>query len=163
MRPDPLSTSGWIIPEMMMRAAGIDVDTNVTVVDGAGHTSVVKAVYDGTYGDPPVDVDAGATYVDARTGVDDPDNYPNVETEVIVVEESIDIPNDGISFHPSVPPAVRDDIVEALIAIAGADNADAEAFETVTSWTGLQKVDDTFYDEFRQLVDDSGVDLSDYI
>ena len=60
-RPDPLSTSGWIIPMLTMRAEGIVPERDLAqIVDAGSHDSVVAAVYNG-------EVDAGATYVDART------------------------------------------------------------------------------------------------
>ena len=53
-RPDPLSTSGWIIPMLTMRAAGIDPEKDLKeIVDAGSHRSVVEWVY---YGD----VDAGS-------------------------------------------------------------------------------------------------------
>jgi phosphonate transport system substrate-binding protein len=66
-RPDPLSTSGWIIPSIMLQAEGVNPDTDLKqVVDAGGHDGVITAVYNG-------DCDAGATFVDARTNVEDPD------------------------------------------------------------------------------------------
>ena len=68
-RPDPLSTSGWIIPSLTMRATGLNPDTDLEqIVDAGGHGGVVTAVYNG-------EVDAGATYVDARGEIeeDNPD------------------------------------------------------------------------------------------
>ena len=36
-RPDPLSTSGWIIPSITLKANGINPDTDLKVVDVGGH------------------------------------------------------------------------------------------------------------------------------
>ena len=94
-RPDPLSTSGWIIPMLTMRAAGIDPDRDLAeVVDAGSHDSVVAAVYNG-------DVDAGASYVDARSRIED--DHPDVMEKVVVIEVTEDIPNDGVQFVPSLP------------------------------------------------------------
>ncbi|HKJ84517.1 MAG TPA: phosphate/phosphite/phosphonate ABC transporter substrate-binding protein, partial [Spirochaetia bacterium] len=42
-RPDPLSTSGWIIPMLTMRAAGIVPEEDLDqIVDAGGHTAVVS-------------------------------------------------------------------------------------------------------------------------
>ena len=89
-RPDPLSTSGWIIPMITMRAAGIVPERDLQqIVDAGGHGGVVAAVYNG-------DVDAGATYVDARTTIEE-DN-PDVMEKVRIIETSVPIPNswDGL-------------------------------------------------------------------
>ncbi|MEE8440437.1 MAG: phosphate/phosphite/phosphonate ABC transporter substrate-binding protein, partial [Spirochaetia bacterium] len=107
-RPDPLSTSGWIIPMLTMRAAGIDTDNDLDVVDAGGHTAVVSAVYNG-------DVDAGATWVDARGNIQD--DHPDVMERVKVIAITEDIPNDGVQFQTSVPLEIKNAIVDALLEI----------------------------------------------
>ncbi|HPV08197.1 MAG TPA: phosphate/phosphite/phosphonate ABC transporter substrate-binding protein, partial [Aggregatilineales bacterium] len=102
-RPDPLSTSGWIIPALTLRAEGIDPDTDLgEVVDAGGHDAVVLAVYDGQ-------CDAGATFVDARSNVSD--EVPDVMEQVVVIQESAPIPNDTISVIPQMPDEVRENLV----------------------------------------------------
>ena len=148
-RPDPLSTSGWIIPSLTMRAAGIDPDTDLSqVVDAGGHTGVVTAVYNG-------DVDAGATFVDARGNIEA--DFPDVYERVQVIEVSAPIPNDGVQFHPSVPADMREQIVEALLEIAD-DPDGAEALNQAYQWDGLERHGDDFYDPFRQVLQAAGVD-----
>ena len=52
-RPDPLSTSGWIIPSITLKANGVDPDTDLAqVVDAGSHDASVAGVYNG-------DCDAG--------------------------------------------------------------------------------------------------------
>ena len=149
-RPDPLSTSGWIIPSLDLAAAGVDPDTGLAqVVDAGSHDAVVAAVYNG-------DCDAGATYVDARTTVEE--DYPDVMEAVAVIQTSVDIPNDGLQFAPSVDPEIRTQIVDALLAIAATEEGQ-EALDVAYSWTGLEKQGDEFYDGFRQLLDAAGVDI----
>ena len=148
-RPDPLSTSGWIIPALMMRAAGVDPDTDLSqVVDAGGHTGVVTAIYNG-------DVDAGATFVDARGNVEE--DFPDVYDRVKVVEVSIPIPNDGVQFHPSVPEEIREQIIVALLDIAETEEG-VEALSTAYQWQALERHGDDFYDPFRQVLQSSGVD-----
>jgi phosphonate transport system substrate-binding protein len=149
-RPDPLSTSGWIIPSLDLAAAGVDPDTGLAqVVDAGSHDAVVAAVYNG-------DCDAGATYVDARTTVEE--DYPDVMEAVAIIQTSVDIPNDGLQFAPSVDPEIRTQIVDALLAIAATEEGQ-EALDVAYSWTGLEKQGDEFYDGFRQLLDAAGVDI----
>ena len=149
-RPDPFSTSGWIIPMLTMRASGIDPDTDLReIVDAGSHDSVVAAVYNG-------DVDAGATYVDARSRIED--DHPDVMEEVVVIEVTEDIPNDGVQFSPSVPPELRDTIVKALLEIAATEEGKA-ALKTAYQWTALEVHDDTFYDPFRQVLQASGLNI----
>ncbi len=153
-RPDPLSTSGWIIPSITMMAEGINPETDLTnIVDAGSHDSVVAAVYNG-------DADAGATYVDARTRLED--TYPDVMEKVLVIGVTEDIPNDGVQFHPSIPAEMRDKIVEALLEIASTEEG-KEALNTAYQWNDLEKHGDSFYDPFRQVIQAAGVDVEDYL
>ena len=148
-RPDPLSTSGWIIPSLTLRAEGVDPDTDLSqIVDAGGHNGVVSAVYNG-------DVDAGATFVDARNNV--VEDLPDVMERVKVIEVSAPIPNDGVQFHPSVPDQMRERIVNALLEIME-DEEGQEAMERAYSWQKLERHEDDFYNPFRQVLQASGVD-----
>jgi phosphonate transport system substrate-binding protein len=146
-RPDPLSTSGWIIPSLSIRAAGVDPDTDMSVVDAGGHTGVVTAIYNGQ-------VDAGATFVDARGNVQS--DFPDVMEKIIVVDISAPIPNDGVQFHPSVPADIRSRVSDALLDIFETE-AGAEAFNSAYQWQGLERLGDGFYDPFRQVLQAAGV------
>ena len=149
-RPDPLSTSGWIIPNLTMRAAGINPEADLAeIVDAGSHDAVVAAVYNG-------DCDAGATYVDARARIED--DHPDVMEKVVVIEVTADIPNDGVQFVPSMPQELKDKIVNGLLAIAETDEG-KEALDTAYQWAGLEKHDDSFYDPFRQVLQASGMSI----
>lgn len=151
-RPDPLSTSGWVIPSITMRAAGINPDTDLSqIVDAGSHDAVVSGVYNG-------DCDAGSTYVDARTRLEE--QFPDVMDQVKVVEVSIDIPNDGVQFVPEMSDELRQKITDGLLAIAETEEG-KEALNTAYQWEGLQEVNDSFYDPFRQVLDASGINIED--
>jgi phosphonate transport system substrate-binding protein len=150
-RPDPESTSGWIIPMLEMRAAGINPDTDLKVVNAGSHPAVVTAVYKG-------DVDAGATFVDARQNIQK--DYPDVNDKVKVINVSVDIPNDGVQFQTSVPQDLRDTITNALLEISKTKEG-KDALQQAYSWTGLEKHDDSFYDPFRQVLQASGMKIED--
>lgn len=147
---DPLSTSGYIIPRIMVAAAGVDPDKGLAkAVEAGSHPNVVIAVYKG-------DCDAGATFVDARTTVTD--QFPDVNEKVKVVAESPKIPNDTVSFAADVPADVREKIVSALLEIAETEDGKA-ALKQVYEIEGFTAVDDSFYDEFRTQLDASGIDI----
>lgn len=151
-RPDPLSTSGWVIPMITMKAAGVDPDNDLSqVVDAGSHDSVVAAVYNG-------DADAGACYVDARATIED-DN-PDVMEKVVVIAVTPDIPNDGVQFHPDIDPEMKAAIVAALLKIAETDEG-KEALDTAYQWTALAEHGDEFYDPFRQILQASGINVAD--
>ena len=151
-RPDPLSTSGWIIPSITLAASGLDPANDIEVTDVGSHNNVVTAVYNG-------ECDAGATFVDARGSVED--DIPDVKDAVIVITESADIPNDTVSFAPSVPEDVRANVVSALLDIASTDEGLA-ALEELYEIAGLEEVDDSFYDGFRIDLDASGYSVEDF-
>ena len=151
-RPDPISTSGWIIPMLTMRAAGINPETDLDeIVDAGSHDSVVAAVYNG-------DIDAGATYMDARTRIEE--DHPDVMEKVVVIEVTADIPNDGVQFSPVVPDDMREKIVAALLEIAQTEEG-KDALKTAYQWSGLEKHGDTFYDPLRQVLQASGMSIAD--
>jgi phosphonate transport system substrate-binding protein len=153
-RPDPLSTSGWIIPMLTMRAAGIVPERDLAqIVDAGGHTAVVSAVYNG-------DVDVGATFVDARANIQE-DN-PDVMEKVVVIALTEDIPNDGVQFSPTVPTETRNQIVDALLDIASTEEGQA-ALSRAYEWTGLVRRGDSFYDPFRQVLQASGLAIEDLL
>ena len=150
-RGDEFSTSGWIIPSLELRAAGVDPDTDLTgIVNTGGHDLTVIGVYDGQ-------CDVGATYVDARTSVED--TYPDVMDVVEVVSMTADIPNDGVQYQKDVPADVRTTLNAALIKIAGSE-AGAEALSSAYSWDGLEAHDYTFYEPFLQVLEASGFDVT---
>ncbi len=148
-RPDPLSTSGWIIPMITLRAAGVDTERDLKVVDAGSHDAVVAAVYNG-------EVAGGACYVDARTRIEE--DYPDVMEKVAVIEVSVNIPNDGVQFHPSVPQDLQDKIVNALLELVKTEEG-KEALNTAYQWTDLERHGDDFYDPFRQVLQAAGIDV----
>ena len=151
-RPDPLSTSGWIIPMLTMRGAGVDPETGLSgVVDCGSHDGVVAAVYNG-------DVDAGASYVDARTRIEG--DYPDVMDKVVVIAVTENIPNDGVQFIPGMSDEMKNKIVDALLKIAATDEG-KEALGTAYQWNELAKHGDSFYDPFRQVLQAAGMSIED--
>ena len=150
-RPDPLSTSGWIIPSVDLKAAGLDPETDLEVIDSGNHDAVVTAVYNG-------DCDAGAVYDDARTGLEE--EFPDVMAMVTVIHTSADIPNDNVSVTADLPEALVAKLSAGLMAI-GATDEGAAAFETAYGIEKLVPADDAFYDDFRATLDQAGVDVED--
>ena len=139
-RPDPLSTSGWIIPSITLKAAGVDPETDLAqVVDAGSHDAVVAG--------------------DARGTIEE--DYPDVMDVITVIEVSADIPNDGVQFVPEFDEEKRQSIVDALLKIAETEEGQ-EALDTAYSWTELVERDDTFYDPFRQVLDAAGVSAEDF-
>jgi phosphonate transport system substrate-binding protein len=152
---DPESTSGYVIPLIFLKKAGLtDADIPDPVFTG-GHTQTVQALYDGGI------CDYGATFVDARSNI--AKDHPDVTDKVVVIyqTEAI-IPNDNMSYAPDMPQDLRDQITAAMLKIADTEEGKT-ALNDLYQIGGLVKVDDTAYDTFRSYLDASGIDLSQYV
>lgn len=147
---DAASTSGYIIPRIMLKAAGVDPDTDLAQqIEAGSHPNVVLAVYSG-------DCDAGATFVDARGTIED-DN-PDVMEKVVVIAISDEIPNDGLQFIKDFPADMREKIVQAFLDIMATEEG-ATAMGDAYGWEEVTVKDDSFYDPFRATLDAAGVSV----
>ena len=150
---DPNSTSGYIVPNIILKANGIDADAgDITVTNAGSHNNVAIAVYNG-------DCDAGVTYINVLTdeSADLAATYPDIATAVVPFYDSLAIPNDGVQFIKNFDPALKDTIVAAMLKMA-ADEAGAQLLKDLYNINGLVEIDATFYDEFNQILVDAGVD-----
>ena len=152
---DPESTSGYVIPLIFLKKAGLtDADIPDPVFAG-GHTQVVQALYDGGI------CDYGAAFVDARSNI--AKDHPDVNDKVVVIyqTEAI-IPNDNMSYAPDMPQDLRDKVTAAMMKIAGTEDG-KKALNDLYQIGGLTPADDTVYDTFRSYLQASGIDLSQYV
>jgi phosphonate transport system substrate-binding protein len=147
---DPNSTSGYIIPRIMLQANGIDPDADFAkTVEAGSHNNVITQVYNG-------ECDVGASYADARSSIEE--DFPDVNEVVAVLATTTEIPNDSVSFIKDMDPEMRAEIVAALLAYAQTEEGQA-ALENLYSIAGLQEADDTFYDGFRADLSKAGIDI----
>lgn len=151
---DPNSTSGYIIPQIVLKANGINPDKDLKGTQNAGsHDNVAIAVYKG-------DCDAGATFVDVRTDSKPiTENYPDMVEKVDAFYVTDNIPNDGLQVGKDVDPALTDATVKGLLAISG-DAGGKALLKRLYSYLGLVQVESNFYDEFEGLLKKAGVDPS---
>jgi phosphonate transport system substrate-binding protein len=178
--PDSTSTSGYIVPAVELQAAGITPGERVeagghnqviqAVYSGEaefGTTFFSPAVVPGApwrVGDNPEPYDLtvdesrldeeGNLYVgdvrilDARANIRD--TAPDVIDQVRILRLSAPIPNDTLSFGPSFPEELRQQIIDALYAFA-----ETEAWEQSIGsqdfydWSGLAPIADEDYDPVR--------------
>src|SRR5512138_2247151 len=110
---DPASTSGYIMPRIILKANGIDPDTDITATNAGSHNNVAIAVYKG-------DCDAGVTYVNVLTDTSAnlAAQYPDITTKVVPFAVTDKIPNDGMQFIKSLDPAFQKVIIEGMLAMA---------------------------------------------
>ncbi len=147
---DPASTSGYIIPRIMLAAEGVNPDTDFSqTIEAGSHNNVVTQVYNG-------DCDAGATFSDARTGIEE--EFPDVLDQVVVLATTSDIPNDSVSFIQDFPAEMRTAIVAALLDISASPEGQ-EALNTLYNIESLVESSDSFYDVFRADLSRAGIDI----
>ena len=147
---DPASTSGYIIPRIMLAAEVIDPDTAFSeTIEAGSHNNVVTQVYNG-------DCDAGATFADARTGIEE--EFPDVLEQVAVLATTSEIPNDSVAFIADFPAEMRAEIVAALLEISASPEGQ-EALNTLYNIEALQESDDSFYDTFRADLSRAGLNI----
>ena len=153
-RPDPGSTSGWVIPSLLMLEAGIDPEADLAeIVDAGGHDAVIISVYNG-------DCDAGSTFDDARVLVSE--DFPDVNEVVVVVQTTAPIPNDSIAFVADFPADLRAQIVASLMTLNDTDEG-VELLNGLFSWAGLVEIEDGFYDGFRQQLEAAGLTIEELV
>ncbi len=152
---DPESTSGYVVPLIFLKKAGLtDADIPNPVFTG-GHTQTVQALYDGGT------CDYGAVFVDARSNI--AKDHPDVNDKVVIIYQTqAIIPNDNMSYAPDMPQDLRDKITAAMLQIATTESG-KKALNDLYQIGGLTKADDTVYDQFRSYLQASGIDLSQFV
>ena len=150
-RVDELSSSGWVIPSIMLKGEGIDPETDLAeIVDSGSHDAVAAGVYNG-------DCDFGTTFVDARSSLEE--TYPDIMDVTKVIALQPDIPNDGFQFHPDFPEDVKAILVAEFLHLFETEEG-AAAMEEAYQYTGMEEHGDEFYDAYRQILDAAGIDYA---
>ena len=147
---DPLSTSGYIIPGGLLSQHSVKYRTPAAV---QGHPAVVSALYVGGI------CDFGATYVDARTSIQQ--TYSDVMDKIVVIWRTDNIlPNDNVSYSSTVPADVAAKLTQALLDMSGSDSGREILKNMGYDIEGLKVAEDSFYDPFRAALQASGIDIT---
>lgn len=155
---DPGSTSGYIVPRIILKANGVNPDTDFKAAVNAGsHDNVAVAVYKG-------DCDAGVAYIDIRTDAvaNLQKTYPDMLDKVKVFAVSDRIPNDGVQVVKDFPADYTQALVEALMSM----NSDPGGNFMIKNLYNVNKfiqIDKTFYDPFAAVLKAAGVDPSEMV
>lgn len=148
---DETSLSGYIIPLGYLNSIGITTRSPALV---EGHPSVVRAVYAGGI------CDFGATYIDARKFPSLEDEFPDLIEQVLVIWRIPGIiPHRVLAFSSAMPPSMRDLFSATLPAVLQTE-AGKKAFQTVYEIEALEPVNDASFNEFREYVKESRIDLA---
>ena len=151
---DPLSTSGYIVPRIQLKANGIDPDADIKSTVSGSHPNVAIAVYKG-------DCDAGVTYInvltDAATNL--AGTYPDITQKVVVFADTIRIPNDGVQYIKTLDPKLQAITTEALLAMSN-DPGGKAVLAKLYAINAFQKIDPSFtmYSDFAAVLKKAGVD-----
>ncbi|MCB0414470.1 MAG: phosphate/phosphite/phosphonate ABC transporter substrate-binding protein [Bdellovibrionales bacterium] len=159
---DPASTSGYVLPSMMIKEKGIKLKDHIFA---GRHDNVVTMVYQGQ-------VDAGATYfspkneageiMDARRRVKT--QFPDVEDKIKIIGFSQEIPNapwvlrtdlfKDQSHYEKVKSALQDGLIEYAKTEEG-----KKVLMELYSITGLVKASDAEFDGIRKMFSSSDLDV----
>ena len=150
---DPNSTSGSIIPRIILKANGIDPEKDLKAVQNAGsHDNVGIAVYKG-------DCDAGVSYIDVLTdtAANLKGKYPDLLDKVAYIAVTDRIPSDGVQYVKDLDPKIQTAITDGLLAMA-ADPGGNQVLRLLYTVDGFQKIDASFYKPFAEVLKKAGVD-----
>jgi phosphonate transport system substrate-binding protein len=178
--PDLGSTSGYLYPSVMFENEGIEPGEiveagghpqavlavyNGDVDFGTAYFSPPLTDPTWQFGDAPEPYDfaevvrdedgrcfAGDVRVlDARCAATE--TAPDVFEKVRILTLSPQIPNDTMSFSPDFPPELRQTITDAMVEFAASDAClESICSDQFYNWTGIEPVDDAFYDPVRNLI-----------
>lgn len=150
---DPNSTSGYIVPRIILKANGIDPDVDLKASVNAGsHDNVGISVYKG-------DCDAGVTYIDVLTdaAANLQAKYPDITEKVKAFADTDQIPNDGVQVTKTLDPTFKTVIVEGLMAMSK-DPGGAAMLKALYNINGFQEIKPDFYAAFAGILKKAGVD-----
>jgi phosphonate transport system substrate-binding protein len=146
---DPGSTSGYLFPRSMMEAKGVPPDSLGQQIFAGGHDKVGIAIVQGQ-------VDAGAMGKDSIPRLDA--IQAGASAQIRIVEESQDIPNDGVAFRKGLPVETVQKIRQALLKISATD-AGKKLFEEAIGTQGVAETTDAAYEPVRQAASVLNMDL----
>jgi len=146
---DPASTSGHLYPKTLLLSKGLNPDQLFSQSLFAGsHNAVILSVLKG-------EVDAGATYDDARAAV--AKTFPEVFTKLRVIAYTKDIPNDTVSARKGLDPAIKQKIKTGLMQLSKTPGG-SKVLKRVYGISGLMDFD-AFFDPVREAGRLLGLDL----
>lgn len=148
---DQLSASGFVYPTLVIKnKTGQDPKTFFsTITFAGGHQQAACAV-------DSKSVDGAATFIDARDTA--AANCPNVKTSTKVIDKAGPIPNDGVALVKGFPDEIAKQVKTGLVDYSKTDDG-KKVFLALFSWDGMQEINANFYDQIREAVKLSGVDV----
>ena len=146
---DPSSTSGYLFPRALLQAQGIAPEMFAQQMFAGGHDKVAIAVLDRQ-------VEGGALGKDVLPRLTS--TYPRVMEEIKTLEESPDIPNDGVAFRKELPADIVQKTREALLRISAREDGQ-KLFEDAIGTRGVAETTDAAYEPVRRAAAVLNLDL----
>lgn len=147
---DQASPSGYVVPLGILKKAGVKTREPAFL---GGHPAVVRALYAGGI------CDFGATYVGAIDYPGLEDELPEVKQRLEVVWRAPDvIPYETLVFSTRLPVEMRRLLTRTLVDLMGTPEGKS-AIQTLYGFNSMQVANDTQYEQFRDIVHASGLDL----
>jgi phosphonate transport system substrate-binding protein len=147
---DPTSTSGYLFPRALLQEHGLVPDAAFAQqVFAGGHDKVALAVLQRQ-------VDGGAMGKDSLQRVTS--IYPTALEETRVLEDTPDIPNDGVAFRSGLPPEIVERTREALLRISAREEGQ-KLFEEAIGTRGVAPTNDAAYEPVRRAASVLNLDL----
>jgi len=150
---DPNSTSGYVVPNIILKSNGIDPEKDFkNIIMAGGHDKVAIAVYKG-------DCDAGVTFVDTRTDASYKlyETYKDIGTALKVFYLSDRLPNDGVQYIKQLDPKVQEAITSGL-EVMSADPGGKAILKALYNVDLYKRVEPTYYDSFTAALKAAGID-----
>ncbi|MFL7870722.1 MAG: phosphate/phosphite/phosphonate ABC transporter substrate-binding protein [Anaerolineales bacterium] len=147
---DETSLSGYVVPSGILAYNDVALRPPAFV---QGQPTVARAVYVGGI------CDFGATYIDARKFPAVLDEYPDTLERVRVIWRIPPIiPYETFVIAHGLPPEVVQAIDDAMFRISGMQ-AGRQILEQAYGIDEWERITDAFYEQFRQYLDASDIDL----
>ena len=138
----------------------IDADDNVIWDGTTTNADVPDDKVESCTLDADGQIDCDGVYPrDARRNIRE--EAPDVIQKVRILELSLPIPNDTVSFAPDVPQSIREQFVAALLNFAANDPEQFAAAFDAYSWSSVSETSDSDFDFIRSLVQDLGLAVED--
>lgn len=149
----PESLSGYMLQSLLIsETTGMSMTAFFNeVAFVGGHSQVIKDIYNGL-------ADCGGTYEGARSSVEG--EYPDVNNKVHVLAYTEYVPNPPWVFRKGLAAGEVQKLSDGIIAVAGTPDGE-KALQAIfgSNWTGIDKIQDSAYDTFRDLVKTFGLQM----
>ncbi len=151
---DERSPSGYVVPLGYLNEVHVMTREPAFL---AGHVAVVRAIEVGGI------CDFGATYIDARTYPGLQDEYPDLLRNVAVIWRIPNIiPYETLVFTRGMDDSMRRALTRAFVELMTTPDGKS-AMQILYGFQAMQVVQDSQYEDFRRVVQDSGLDLNELI